>query len=230
MKIENIKVIGFDADDTLWVNEPYFRQGEEQFFNLLAEFMPRQSISRELLEVEIANLRLYGYGVKAFMLSMIETAFKIAGEKLPLSVVSEIMDIGRSQLNQPVILLDGVEEVLKQLYGRYRLVMVTKGDLLDQENKLTKSRLSGFFHHIEIVSEKKPSDYAKLIKHLDIKPSQFVMIGNSLKSDVLPVLELGGYGIHVPFHTTWEHEKVDVIVAEPKFYEAESISEVLKLF
>ena len=140
------------------------------------------------------------------------------------------MELGRWQLERPVILLDGVAEVLDSLKEKYKLVVVTKGDLLDQERKLEKSGLAKYFHHIEIVSEKKPSNYTKLLKHLDINPEEFVMVGNSLKSDVLPVLELGSYGIHVPFHTTWEHEKVDVIITEPKFFHAESIKDILPLF
>lgn len=227
MSFENIHVIGFDADDTLWSNEPYFREGEERFFDLLEDYLPRHSISRELLATEIANLRLYGYGIKAFMLSMIETALQIAGNTLPVDVISRIVQIGREQLDKPVILLEGVEEVLTALKGKYKLVVVTKGDLLDQERKLEKSGLSGFFHHIEIVSEKRASDYTKLLRHLDIEPHQFIMIGNSLKSDVLPVLELGCYGIHVPFHTTWEHEKVDVIITDPKFRQVEHINQIL---
>lgn len=230
MSLKNIKVIGFDADDTLWENETYFREAEEKFFYIMGNFMSRDALARDLLAVEIANLRLYGYGIKAFMLSMIETALQIAGDKLPIDVIAKIMEIGRWQLEQPVNLLNGVVEVLEVLKPKYKLVVVTKGDLLDQERKLEKSGLHHYFHHIEIVSEKKPSDYTKLLNHLEVKPEEFVMIGNSLKSDVLPVLELGCYGIHVPFHTTWEHERVDVIITEPKFYHAESLTDILPLF
>ncbi len=228
--MQHVKVVGFDADDTLWVNEPYFREGEEKFFDLLEMYRPRHSSARELLSREINNLPLYGYGIKAFVLSMIETALEIGGPTLPLDVITRIIEIGRRQLDQPVILLDGVQEVLEALYGRYRLVVVTKGDLLDQQRKLEKSGLESFFHHIEIVSEKRVSDYSRLVRHLDIHPSEFVMIGNSLKSDVLPVLEMGSYGIHVPFHTTWEHEKVDVVITDPRFYHVEQISDILRFF
>jgi putative hydrolase of the HAD superfamily len=227
MDLKKIKVIGFDADDTLWSNEPYFREGEERFCDLMETYMPRHSAHRELYATEIENLNIYGYGIKAFVLSMIETAIKIAGNTLPVDVISRILEIGRTQLNQPVILLEGVEEVLKSLKNKYRLVVVTKGDLLDQENKLEKSGLSPYFHHIEIVSEKRVSDYQKLIRHLDIQPYEFMMIGNSLKSDVLPVLELGGIGVHVPFHTTWEHEKVDVVITNPHFRQVEHVNEIL---
>lgn len=225
--IEGIRVIGFDADDTLWSNEPYFREAEEKFCDLMEGYLPRHSMQRELFATEIENLKLYGYGIKAFMLSMVETALKTGGDTLPVSVVASIIEIGRTQLELPVILLEGVEEVLKALHGKYRLVMVTKGDLLDQERKLERSGLAGYFHHIEIVSEKRESDYRKLLRHLDIQPEEFMMVGNSLKSDVLPVLELGCYGVHVPFHTTWEHEQVDVIVTDPKFRQAEHANEIL---
>lgn len=225
--IEGIRVIGFDADDTLWSNEPYFREAEEKFCDLMEGYLPRHSMQRELFATEIENLKLYGYGIKAFMLSMVETALKTGGDTLPVSVVASIIKIGRTQLELPVILLEGVEEVLKTLHGKYRLVMVTKGDLLDQERKLERSGLAGYFHHIEIVSEKRESDYRKLLRHLDIRPEEFMMVGNSLKSDVLPVLELGCYGVHVPFHTTWEHEQVDVIVTDPKFRQAKHANEIL---
>ncbi|MGB4838805.1 MAG: HAD family hydrolase [Saprospiraceae bacterium] len=227
MSLNNIKVIGFDADDTLWSNEPYFREAEEKFCDIMESYMPRHSAHRELYATEIENLEIYGYGIKAFMLSMVETVIKIGGNTLPMDIISKIVSIGRSQLNQPVILLEGVEEVLQILKNKYKLVVVTKGDLLDQERKLDKSGLAGFFHHIEIVSEKRNSDYKKLLKHLDILPQEFLMIGNSLKSDILPVLELDSYGVHVPFHTTWEHEKVDVIITNPKFYQVEHINEIL---
>jgi putative hydrolase of the HAD superfamily len=168
---------------------------------------------------------LYGYGIKGFMLSMIETALRISGEKMPIALVEKIIQIGQEMLGKPVDLLPGVREVLESLQGKYRIVLATKGDLVDQERKLQKSGLEGFFHHIEIMSEKRTSDYEKLIGHLDIQASEFVMIGNSLKSDILPVLELGGYGIHVPFHTTWIHEQVDHEVKHERFFTAEHLEE-----
>ncbi len=228
MTLQHIKVIGFDADDTLWVNEPYFRDAEEKFCDLLEGYLPRHTINRELFAIEIANLPVYGYGIKAFMLSMVEAALKITGNKMPVDIISKILEIGKTQLDQPVEVLEGVEDVLQSLTNKYRLVVVTKGDLLDQEKKLTKSGLTKYFHHIEIVSEKRPEDYQKILQHLDVKADEFLMIGNSLKSDVLPILDIGGYGIHIPFHTTWEHEKVDVIIDDPKFRQAEHIIEILQ--
>ncbi len=230
MSFKDVKVIGFDADDTLWANEDYFRAAEEAFFDLLEDYMPRHSTARALFSNEINNLPLYGYGIKAFMLSMVETALEIGGKTLPIEVIHKIIEIGRDQLEKPVLLLEGVTETLVALQKHYKLVVVTKGDLLDQERKLDKSGLVSYFHHIEIVSEKRKEDYLKLIKHLDIKPHEFVMIGNSLKSDVLPVLDLGGFGIHVPFHTTWEHEKIDITIENNKFFHADKMEDILNLF
>ena len=220
-----IRVIAFDADDTLWINETYFREAEEKFASLLEDFLPQHAIMKELYRTEIGNLGLYGYGIKGFMLSMIETALRISGEKMPITLVEKIIQIGQEMLGKPVDLLPGVREVLQSLQGKYRIVLATKGDLVDQERKLQKSGLEGYFHHIEIMSEKRTSDYEKLIKHLDIQASEFLMIGNSLKSDILPVLELGGYGIHVPFHTTWVHEQVDHEVKHERFFTAEHLEE-----
>ena len=218
-----IRVVAFDADDTLWINETYFREAEEKFASLLEDFLPQHAIMKELYRTEIGNLSLYGYGIKGFMLSMIETALRISGEKMPISLVEKIIQIGQEMLSKPVNLLPGVEEVLKSLQGHYRIVLATKGDLVDQERKLQKSGLEGYFHHIEIMSEKRTSDYQKLIGHLDIQPNELVMIGNSLKSDVLPVLELGGYGIHVPLNTTWIPELVEHEVKHDRFFTAEHL-------
>lgn len=223
----NLKVIAFDADDTLWVNEPFFQKAENTFCEMMEEFLPRHSISKELFATEIKNLADYGYGVKSFILSMIETALEVSGGKMDVMYIRKIIDIGRTMLHEPVEILEGVEEVLQNLYGKYRLVMATKGDLLDQERKLSKSGLAHYFHHTEIVSEKKETDYRKLISHLDIQPSEFLMIGNSLKSDILPVIEIGGYGFHVPFHTTWAHEVIESTVAHERFRNFDKIIEVL---
>ena len=221
----SIKVIAFDADDTLWVNEPFFREAEEKFASLLEDFMPQHAIMKELYRTEIENLRLYGYGIKGFMLSMIETALRISDHKMPITIINKIIRIGQEMLEKPVELLPGVEEVLKDLNGDFRIVMATKGDLVDQERKLKKSGLEKHFHHIEIMSEKRVSDYEKLIRHLDIHPSEFLMLGNSLKSDILPVLELGGFAIHIPFHITWAHEQIDHEVEHLRFFKVEHIGE-----
>lgn len=227
--MEHLKVIAFDADDTLWVNEPFYQEAEQKFCGLLEEYLPAHSISKELFQVEMQNLELYGYGVKAFILSMIETAIKVAGEQLPVTVIEKITGFGKELLAKPIILLDGVQSLLEDLKGRYRLVVATKGDLLDQERKLRNSGLESYFHHIEIMSDKKETDYTKLLRHLDIKPSEFLMLGNSLKSDVIPVLNIGGWGIHVPYHTTWAHEVVEGHFEHPCFQRVEALHEVRKL-
>jgi len=225
--MKEIKVIAFDADDTLWVNEPYFREMEDRFCSLLEDFLPHHSVAKELFKTEMDNLELYGYGVKSFMLSMVETIGRVTDNKANIDLVNKAVDLGRELLNKPVVVFEGVENILVGLNGDYRLVMATKGDLLDQERKLIKSGLAKHFHHIEIMSDKKVSDYRKLIHHLDCKPEHFLMIGNSIKSDILPVLELGGFAAHVPYHTTWEHEKVDIQIDDPRFFEAQNISEVI---
>ena len=225
--MKNIKTIAFDADDTLWVNEPYFRKAEDQFCSLMENYLPHHSSHKELFAIEIKNLPLYGYGIKAFTLSMIEAAMSISNKTVGLSAIEKMMDIGREMLKAPVELIDGVEDVLQALHGKYRLVMATKGDLLDQERKLEKSGLADYFHHIEIMSEKKIPNYKKLIQHLDIHPNEFLMIGNSIKSDVLPVLELGGYAFHVPFHTTWAYEQVEATIENERFRGLKQVQEVL---
>lgn len=225
----SIKVIAFDADDTLWVNEPYFRETEDEFCQLMEAFTPQHTAARELLQTEIKNLPLYGYGIKGFMLSMIETALTISGNTIDVSGVEKIIGYGKALLARPIEVLDGVEVVLEALKSQYRLVVATKGDLLDQERKLKNSGINHFFHHIEIMSDKQEADYMKLIRHLDIKPDEFLMIGNSLKSDVLPVLNLGGHAIHIPFHTTWAHEHVDVHIDNVNFRQVQQITDVLEL-
>ena len=205
---EDIKVIAFDADDTLWTNETYFREAEETFAVLLSKYETKTKIDQELFKTEIKNLAIYGYGIKGFVLSMIECALVVSNYKLPQETIGKILDIGKDMLEKPIELLDGVEEVLQGLQGKYRLIVATKGDLLDQERKLEKSNLLQYFHHVEVMSDKKEKDYLKLVKHLDIAPSQLLMIGNSLKSDVLPLLNTNASAIHVPFHTTWIHEEI----------------------
>ena len=225
----SIKVIAFDADDTLWVNEPYFRTAEKAFCELLKEYVPEEECNELLYKFEIQNLPLYGYGIKPFVLSLIEAAITISKKQIPLKIVSEIIAIGKEMLQMPVELIDGIEATLAHLSKKYLLVMATKGDLLDQERKLIKSGLEKYFHHIEVMSDKQPKNYQKLITHLDIPPSQFLMVGNSLKSDVLPVLEIGSYAIHIPFHTTWEHEKVEEEVMHCNFKELKLASELIDL-
>ena len=228
---KNIKVIGFDADDTLWVNETFFRDAELEFARLLSPYETANKIDQELFKKEMDNLELYGYGVKAFVLSMVESAIEISNGSVSNNTLGKILDIGKSMINQPVELLDGVEEVLKTLSKKYRLILATKGDLLDQERKLEKSGLSDYFHHIEVLSDKKEANYSKLLNHLDISPSEFLMIGNSLKSDILPLVNIKAQAIHIPFHTTWAHELVDEEETNGKAYKTvTSLLEILNFF
>ncbi len=205
---ENIKVIAFDADDTLWVNETYFREAELKFAKLLSAYETENKIDQELFKTEINNLEIYGYGVKGFVLSMVESALELSNYKLNPKIIQEILAIGKEMLEKPIELPEGVEHTLKTLSPNYKLIVATKGDLLDQERKLEKSGLLNYFHHIEVLSDKKPENYLKLLAHLDIEPSELLMIGNSLKSDILPLIKIGTSAIHVPFHTTWVHEVV----------------------
>jgi putative hydrolase of the HAD superfamily len=225
----NLKVIAFDADDTLWVNEPYFQAVEHHFCALLEDYLPHHDLAHELFRTEMDNLALYGYGVKGFMLSMVETALRVSNHTIPPEIIAKIIEYGKEMLAQPIELLDGVEAVLASLKGKYKIVLATKGDLLDQQRKLKKSNLAHYFHHIEIMSDKQEGDYQQLIKRLRIKPEQFLMIGNSLKSDVLPVLNIGGYAVHIPYHTTWAHEKVEKSVQHERFFAIEKMEEVLKI-
>lgn len=224
-----LKVIAFDADDTLFVNEPYFQETEEKFCALMSDYLSHQGLSQELFKTEIANLELYGYGIKGYILSMIEAAMRISNKTISIEVVEKITEYGKELLQKPIELLDGVEETLQALNGKYKLVVATKGDLLDQRRKLHNSGLGHYFHHIEVMSDKKEKDYEDLLKRLEIKAEEFFMVGNSLKSDVLPVLNIGGHAVHIPFHTTWEHEKINHKVEHPNFKALEKITEVLSI-
>lgn len=223
-----IKVVGFDADDTLWVNETYFRNTEEQFTNLLEGYETKNKIDQELFKMEIRNLELYGYGVKGFMLSMIESALEISNNQVSQATITDILNLGKKMLRHPVELLDGVGEVLEVLRDDYRLIVLTKGDLLDQERKLEKSGLSEYFHHVEVLSDKKEENYLHLLNHLQIDIREFLMVGNSLKSDVLPLLNIGAQAVHVPFHTTWKHEEVKIEKKEYNYLKVSKLSDILK--
>ena len=230
MSLKHIKVIGFDADDTLWVNEPYFQDAGKQFCLLLNPYLHDIEITaKELFMTEIKNLDLYGYGVKAFILSMIETAIRITGGKIKANEIGSILEMGNTILNMPIQLLDDVENVLKKLKSRYLFILVTKGDLLDQERKLQKSGLIDYFHHIEIMSDKHEDNYRKLLMHLNIKPEEFLMVGNSVKSDILPVISIGATAIHVPFEVTWQHEIIHDMPESNDFITFSRLSEILNL-
>jgi putative hydrolase of the HAD superfamily len=225
----NLKVIAFDADDTLCVNEPYFEETEQKFCALMSDYLSHQGLSQELFRTEINNLDLYGYGIKGYTLSMIEAAMKISNNTISIETIEKIIVLGKELLQKPIELLDGVEDTLKALHGKYKLVVATKGDLKDQRRKLHDSGLGKYFHHIEVMSDKQEKDYTDLLNRLEIQSDAFFMIGNSLKSDVLPVLGIGGHAVHIPYHTTWEHEKISHKVEHPNFKTLEKISDVLEI-
>lgn len=205
------RLIAFDADDTLWPNQPHFDNVEAQLFAILAHCGEPAAISRSLYEVQLRNMHLFGYGAKSFMLAMIETAIQLTGGSVTGAEVQQIIDLGKRLLDFPIEPLPGVVEVLTELKQRgEQLMVLTKGDLFDQESKLARSGLGDFFAYVEIVSEKNDATYQRILDRHGVLAQEFVMIGNSLKSDVLPVARLGGQAIHVPYHVTWVHEEVAV--------------------
>ncbi|UYW01105.1 HAD family hydrolase [Flavobacterium agricola] len=226
---KNIKVVAFDADDTLWINEPFFEEAEKKFCGLMEDFLSHQGLSQQLFTTQVANLPLYGYGIKGYILSMIETAYQVSNGKVSNKAIEKIIEIGKDLLQKPVELLPGVHETLQALQGKYKLVVATKGDLKDQQRKLHLSGLGAYFHHIEVMTEKADEDYQKLLQRLDIQGDEFFMIGNSLKSDILPVLNVGGSAVHVPFTTTWAHERIDHEIVHPKFKTVSQITEILDI-
>ena len=225
----NPKIIAFDADDTLWHNEPYFDEAQAKFCELFADYASKQEILQLILSYQVKNLPLYGFGIKAFTLSMIDAALELTNHQISGQGIKKIIDIGRDLLQKPVELLPEVEDVLQQLKGKYKLVVATKGDLKDQHRKLHDSGIGHYFHHIEVMSDKKELDYEKMLLRLDIKPEDFIMIGNSLKSDVLPVLNIGGHCYYIAYHTTWEYEKIDFEIEHDNFKSLEKITDVLPI-
>ena len=197
-----------------------FRETEDDFFKLLSQYETENKLRQELFKIEMDNLPIYGYGIKGFMLSMLECAYKVSNNQVSAEICERIISMGKEMLEKPVELLEGVEETLEAVSKTHKILLITKGDLLDQERKLEKSGLSKYFHHVEVLSNKHASNYKELLEHLEIHPDEFLMIGNSLKSDVLPLLEIGASAIHIPFHTTWEHEMVE----PPKNVKYETLS------
>jgi putative hydrolase of the HAD superfamily len=220
-------VIGFDADDTLWHNEIIFERVHERYRALLAQYHDAATVDQTLLATEKRNLELYGYGVKGFTLSAIETAIALTAGKIGAHEIDGILVLGREMLAHPVELLDGVAEVVSELSTQHTLMLITKGDLRDQERKLAKSGLAGRFHLVEIVSEKDRSTYETIFRRHAIAPDRFLMVGNSLKSDILPVLGLGGAGAYVPYHLTWAHERVEELpTADGRFFQLKTMREL----
>jgi putative hydrolase of the HAD superfamily len=221
-----ITTVALDADDTLWHNESIFHLTQQQYVDLLQGYGDADHMRARLQEVEIRNLKLYGYGVKSFTLSMIETAIDLTRGSVPAKTIAAILDLGRTMLEHPVEPLPGVAETLAALKDGYKLVMVTKGDLMNQEQKLARSGLGDCFDAIEIVSEKDANTYRRVVARQGVRPEATVMIGNSMKSDVLPALEAGLWGIHIPYHITWAHEHAEPPADSPRFAKLEAISDV----
>jgi len=204
----DVRVVGFDGDDTLWHNETRFRLTQDEFRALVHRHVPEADVDRHLFEVEMRNLSLYGYGIKSFTLSMLETAIELSRGRIPASDLDTILGWGKRMLMEPTELLDGVEQTLRQISNLYDVLLITKGDLFDQESKLARSGLGDLFLGVEIVSEKSVGSYRAIFDRRGIAPQEFVMVGNSLRSDVVPVVALGAHAVHIPYDVTWHHENV----------------------
>lgn len=204
-----IRLVGFDADDTLWRSQDYFDQAQLDFEAIMGRYVDLDSarLRARMLATERANLARYGYGVKGMILSMVEAAIELSDGRIEARDIHRIMDLGKALLVHPVELLPGIREAVEEVATRFEVVLITKGDLFHQEAKVRESGLAGLFPRIEVVSEKDPETYARVLGEFDLAPGQFLMIGNSLRSDVAPVLELGGWAVHMPYHVTWEHER-----------------------
>jgi putative hydrolase of the HAD superfamily len=222
-----VKLVAFDADDTLWHNERLFLDVQARFLELVGRHTDSEIIEQRLYETEVSNLGHYGYGVKSFTLSMVETAIDLTDGRITGTEVAEILQLGREMLLAPVDLLDGVRDVVEALGDTHDLMILTKGDLLDQETKIARSGLGDFFTYVEVVSRKDRGTYEDVLASHGVRPPEFVMVGNSLRSDILPVAEMGGHAIFVPYESTWEHENVsERQVAETSFLTADHIRDV----
>ncbi|MEP3347447.1 MAG: HAD family hydrolase [Litoreibacter sp.] len=212
-----ITTIGFDADDTLWQNEEFFRLTQDVFYDLLRDYADPDHLAQRLLESERKNLGHYGFGIKGFILSMIETAIEVTDQKVPAHVIQTIIEAGQEMLRHPVNLLPHAREAVEALGRDFRLVLITKGDLLDQDRKLAQSGLGEMFDAVEIVADKTPQTYIRAFMRHGHGPERAVMVGNSMKSDVVPAIEAGGWGIHVPAKYEWEMERADAPTDHPRF-------------
>ena len=225
-----IDLIGFDADDTLWQTEVHYLQAQRSLGKILNQWESVEKINKILYEIEINNLPRYGYGIKAFVLSMIETAIHISGGKVRGDQIEQILRIGTKMLDAEVILWPHVKETLEHLSSTYRMMILTKGDLLDQTKKVKRSGLASFFFTVEVVNDKTPETYARILEKYRVSPENFLMIGNSIRSDVHPVLKLGGTAVYIPADTTWEHEIVSGFdTSQNGFYSLEHIGQLFAL-
>lgn len=228
--LTGIKAIAFDADDTLWDNETFFLNVERKMCEILSDYGDAQTISACLFETEMANMDDYGYGAMAYTLSLVENAIKVSGGKVSANQISQIIELGRTLLRLDASPLEGVQDTLRQLkeIGYYQLVVFTKGELLTQENKLKRSGLLPYFDHVVIVSDKQEPQYRDLCKQLGIKPDELLMVGNSLKSDILPALKIGAWAVHIPYEVMWQHEVIDDF-EHHRMFQLNQFSELLPL-
>lgn len=223
------RYIFFDADDTLWENEMFFRKAEDRFVDLMSGFAPENEIREALARAQENNIPVFGYGSKTYLIGMADCASGICGEKFDNIIYKGICGIIRDLVQHELHVIDGVRETLEQLQSRnWRLAVATKGDLREQTGKFRASGLERYFHHIEVMENKDERNYTEMARKLDIKPEDIIMIGNSVKSDIVPVINIGGVAIHVPHEIVWEHEKMDMPVSE-KVFEAENIREIPKI-
>ncbi|MFY8207302.1 MAG: HAD family hydrolase [Arenimonas sp.] len=224
-----LKLVGFDADDTLWHSEGFYREVHAQFETILGQYIDigNANVHDHLLEVERANIKLFGYGAKGMTLSMLETAVAMTAERISAHHLHEIIQLGKEVLNHPVQLLDGIAEAVAEVSRDYPVVLITKGDLFHQESKVARSGLSALFGRIEIVSEKDPVTYQRVLSEFGLQPQQFLMVGNSLHSDIAPVLQIGGFAVHVPYPLTWALDHHEGFIADDeKMRTAESAARI----
>jgi putative hydrolase of the HAD superfamily len=221
--MQPIEVIAFDADDTLWHNERLYAEAQATFYQLLSHYHSPPWVAERLYETEMRNLQHFGYGIKGFALSMIETAVELTEGRISGSDIQILIDLAKNMLNAQIEVFEHVAEVLARLAETYTLMVITKGDLRDQEQKVIRSGLAAYFRSIEIVSDKRQADYERLLQRHAIATARFMMVGNSLRSDILPILALGARAVYIPQDLTWAHESADPPVGQPGFYQLEHI-------
>lgn len=228
MNKEKIRIIAFDADDTLWHHEIYFYNAIEDFCHFFP-FIDKDRIKKELLKTVKNNISLYGYGIKSFTLSMLETYINFSSNSIEIKVTNKIINIGKSMIKKPIDLIEGVEHTIKVLSDKYCLMVITKGDLLDQERKIKNSKIFGFFKNFIVVSEKNEQTYLNVLEKNKIEINEFLMVGNSIKSDILPVLNIGAKAIHIPYKITWEHEDIKLDKIPKNYLKIDSILSLLPM-
>jgi putative hydrolase of the HAD superfamily len=227
--VSGLDLVAFDADDTLWHNLIHFDAAEQQFGQMFKDFAKPEQATRELMQAEMRNIPLYGFGVKGFTLSMIETAIAVSGGAVTPAIIQQLIEMGRTMLDHDIELLPHAEDTLKTLHAHHRLLLITKGDLHHQERKVLASGLAHYFEGVEIVSDKKPETFQKICKRHGGAVEQTLMAGNSIRSDVLPMIAAGGYGVYVPFNILWDHEHEEVPAQTPRFFEVKDLRGVVDI-